>query len=285
MSVERWRRSTGRSERELLVDLERHGREELVPGTDLSRTVGWFTTIAPMRLLGGTDPVDTLREVKESLRAAPDGGIGYGMLRYVNARTASRLAGRSESQILFNYLGRTTTAGSTAWSLAAESEAMSTDPDADMGGPYRLIVNVVSVDSELRADFAWASEDLSEEDAQSLSDGWVSALGDLAAAAAEHDGPPILTPSDVPLLDLSQAEIDAISDASPAGVSSILPLSPLQEGLYFQAGYAGSSDSRSGGDIYTAQFSMDFGHTLDVDRLAAAARTLQRRNPTLRAGS
>ncbi len=86
------------------------------------------------------------------------------------------------------------------------------------------------------------------------------------------------------LLDLSQTEIDAIADASPAGVSSILPLSPLQEGLYFQAGYAGSSDSSSGGDIYTAQFSMDFGHTLDVDRLAAAARTLQRRNPTLRAG-
>lgn len=284
MSVDRWRRSTGRSEHELLVDLERHGREELVAGIDLSRTVGWFTTIAPMRLHGGIDPVDTLREVKESLRAAPDGGIGYGMLRYVNARTASTLAGRSESQILFNYLGRTTTAGSTAWSLAAESEALSTDPDADMGGPYRLIVNVVSVDSGLRAEFAWASEDLSEEDAQSLSDGWVSALGDLAAAAARHAGPPILTPSDVTLLDLSQTEIDAIADASPAGVSSILPLSPLQEGLYFQAGYAGSSDSSSGGDIYTAQFSMDFGHTLDVDRLAAAARTLQRRNPTLRAG-
>lgn len=147
MSVDRWRRSTGRSEHELLVDLERHGREELVAGIDLSRTVGWFTTIAPMRLHGGIDPVDTLREVKESLRAAPDGGIGYGMLRYVNARTASTLAGRSESQILFNYLGRTTTAGSTAWSLVAESEALSTDPDADMGGPYRLIVNVVSVDS------------------------------------------------------------------------------------------------------------------------------------------
>ena len=172
MSVDRWRRSTGRSEHELLVDLERHGREELVAGIDLSRTVGWFTTIAPMRLHGGIDPVDTLREVKESLRAAPDGGIGYGMLRYVNARTASTLAGRSESQILFNYLGRTTTDGSTAWSLAAESEALSTDPDADMGGPYRLIVNVVSVDSGLRAEFAWASEDLSEEDAQSLSDGW-----------------------------------------------------------------------------------------------------------------
>ncbi|GAB2664196.1 amino acid adenylation domain-containing protein [Prescottella soli] len=281
IAVTRWFAGQGRAS-DLLVDLERHGREELAPGIDLSRTVGWFTNISPVRLPGGTEGVDALKSVKEALRAAPDGGIGYGMLRYANARTAGMLAAGASAQVLFNYLGRMPAGLVGPWTTAPETDVLATDPDADMGGPYRLLVNALCEDTQdgpvLSAVFGWSEPDLSAADARALSDGWAAALSELVVLASQHDGPAALTPSDVPLAALTQGEIDTVVDAAPAGVETIWPLSPLQEGLYFQAGIA------DGADIYTAQFSLDFDRHLDLERLAAAIRTLQRRNPTLRAG-
>ncbi|WP_037178410.1 non-ribosomal peptide synthetase [Rhodococcus sp. UNC363MFTsu5.1] len=285
IAVSRWHRDTGRAASDLLVDLERHGREELAPGVDLSRTVGWFTSISPVRLRAGDRPLDVLKDVKERLRDAPDGGIGYGMLRYANARTAALLAARAESQVLFNYLGRMPSADlgiAVPWAPAPETGALSTDPDADMGGPYLLIVNAICEDTAegpvLTANFGRSELGLTEADGEALSQGWAQALRELVETAARHDGPGVLTPSDVPLVTLTQAELDLIAERSPAGVDAVWPLSPLQEGLYFQATFD------EGADIYTAQFSLDFEHRLDIERLASALRTLQRRNPTLRAG-
>ncbi|MGW4477365.1 amino acid adenylation domain-containing protein [Rhodococcus triatomae] len=283
VAVTRWQRDTGRDATDLLVDLERHGREEIAEGVDLSRTVGWFTSIAPVRLAAGDAPVAVLADVKERLRAAPDGGIGHGMLRFVGGRTAALLAAGEPSQVLFNYLGRMPAAGSgVPWTPALESDALATDPDADMGGPYRLIVNAVCEETAdgpvLTAVFGRSELGLTESDGTALADGWAQALREFADAAREHDGPAMLTPSDVPLVPLSQEELDAVVAHAPAGVEAVWPLSPLQEGLYFQATFDDTDD------IYTAQFSLDFGHRLDLDRLAAALRTLQRRNPTLRAG-
>ncbi|RVW08080.1 amino acid adenylation domain-containing protein [Prescottella agglutinans] len=281
IAVTRWFAEQGRAS-DLLVDLERHGREELSAGVDLSRTVGWFTNITPVRLPGGSDGVQALKSVKEALRAAPNGGIGYGMLRYTNARTAGMLAAGASAQVLFNYLGRMPAGLVGPWSTAPETDVLATEPDADMGGPYRLLVNALCEDTPdgpvLSAVFGWSEPDLSAADARALSDGWAAALSELAVLASQHDGPAALTPSDVPLTALTQGEIDTVVDAAPTAVETIWPLSPLQEGLYFQAGIA------DGADIYTAQFSLDFDRHLDLERLAAAIRTLQRRNPTLRAG-
>ena len=102
----------------MLVALEGHGREEdVVPGADLSRTVGWFTSIFPVRLdpgpvdvadalAGGPAAGSALKRVKEQLRAVPDRGLGYGLLRHLNPETAAELAALPAPQISFNYLGR-----------------------------------------------------------------------------------------------------------------------------------------------------------------------------------
>ncbi len=204
------------------------------------------------------------------------------MLRYANARTAGLLAAGSPAQVLFNYLGRMPAGQSGPWTGATETDSLATDPDTDMGGPYRLLVNALCEDTPdgpvLRTVFGWSEPDLSADDAHAISDGWVAALRELVASAARHDGRGALTPSDVPLAPLTQAELDVVVAAAPGGIETVWPLSPLQEGLYFQAGIS------DGADIYTAQFSLDFDRRLDLDRLAAAMRTLQRRNPTLRAG-
>ncbi|HET9714426.1 MAG TPA: amino acid adenylation domain-containing protein [Pyrinomonadaceae bacterium] len=93
--------------RTLLVDLEGHGREEIVPDVDLSRTVGWFTTIYPV-LLDVSDAANVeemLDAVKQQLRAVPNKGIGYGLLRYMSD-DAEVFKSLPQAQVNFNYLGQ-----------------------------------------------------------------------------------------------------------------------------------------------------------------------------------
>ncbi|MBL8969455.1 MAG: AMP-binding protein, partial [Myxococcales bacterium] len=68
------------------IDLEGHGREDLFQGVDLSRTVGWFTALYPVRLAlpADDDPGDALVAVKEQLRGVPRRGVGFGLLRYLH---------------------------------------------------------------------------------------------------------------------------------------------------------------------------------------------------------
>jgi hypothetical protein len=109
-AVTRWRAARGTATPPVLVALEGHGREEqLVPGADLSRTLGWFTSIFPVRLDLGPDPDDlgaALKLVKERLHGLPDHGAGFGLLRHLNEGTAAVLAALPAPQISFNYLGR-----------------------------------------------------------------------------------------------------------------------------------------------------------------------------------
>lgn len=97
-------------ENSLLIDLEGHGREAVIEDVDLSRTIGWFTTITPVRLeLGAAStPGETLRSVKEQLRGVPNRGIGFGLLRYLNEDAELRAAMKATPapEIAFNYMGQ-----------------------------------------------------------------------------------------------------------------------------------------------------------------------------------
>src|SRR5918998_581291 len=93
-------------QRRVLVDLEGHGREEIFDGVDLSRTVGWFTTMFPVALdiPTNTDLGGLLKSVKEQLRAVPGRGLGYGALRYLTLPI--ELGEQAGPQVSFNYLGQ-----------------------------------------------------------------------------------------------------------------------------------------------------------------------------------
>ncbi|HCF30473.1 MAG TPA: non-ribosomal peptide synthetase, partial [Cyanobacteria bacterium UBA11049] len=90
----------------LLVDLEGHGREDIIDRVDLSRTVGWFTTIFPVVLdLGQTvEPGEALKTIKEQLRSIPNRGINYSILRYLS--NDERLESLPQAEVKFNYLGQ-----------------------------------------------------------------------------------------------------------------------------------------------------------------------------------
>jgi amino acid adenylation domain-containing protein/non-ribosomal peptide synthase protein (TIGR01720 family) len=91
----------------LLIDLEGHGREDLIDGVDLSRTVGWFTTQYPLALAHHSDPAHTLGMVRDTLRAVPDRGFSWGALKYAgDDASRAALAALPAAALRFNYLGR-----------------------------------------------------------------------------------------------------------------------------------------------------------------------------------
>jgi len=96
--------------RRLWVETEGHGREEVVPGADLSRSVGWFTSIYPLLVdLGEHDDLTaSIRRVDAALRQIPGRGVGYGILRYLSDDPDVRLsmARLPKPAINFNYLGQ-----------------------------------------------------------------------------------------------------------------------------------------------------------------------------------
>ncbi|MEV4048883.1 amino acid adenylation domain-containing protein, partial [Streptomyces sp. NPDC049744] len=151
---------------DLAVDLERHGRVPARDDHDYTRTVGWFTAIAPVRLTAHTDPVAAAREVAER---QPDehAHVAYGGLRYLNPQTAPLLTARP--QVLFNYLGR-----------GGESEAPRLTGDGQ-GTPYAVEVNAWTdaATGSLHAAFTLA-EGVPDE----ITEHWRRALERIAEAAA-----------------------------------------------------------------------------------------------------
>ncbi|MFA6231849.1 MAG: amino acid adenylation domain-containing protein [Rhodanobacter sp.] len=97
--------ATWTGSRSLLIDLEGHGREPLSDDVDVSRTVGWFTSLFPVLLeLGDADdPGAALRGVQRQLQAVPRRGVSYGVLKYLSSTS---LPPQTVPQVAFNYMGQ-----------------------------------------------------------------------------------------------------------------------------------------------------------------------------------
>ncbi|WP_328318525.1 non-ribosomal peptide synthetase [Streptomyces sp. NBC_00388] len=220
LAVVEHRRARGEQGTAVLIDLEGHGREEIVPGAELSRTVGWFTSLYPARLDPGDGPDAgpavfgrALKLIKEQLRTLPDHGIGYGLLRHLDPATAGGLAGRPAPQIGFNYLGRFTSggpAGTADWATVPGVRGpLPRDPGMPVG--HALEINAITQDlptgPELTATWTWPQALFTEDGVQRLADGWARMLRELVAHADTPDAGGY-TPSDLSLVSLSQDEID-----------------------------------------------------------------------------
>jgi amino acid adenylation domain-containing protein/non-ribosomal peptide synthase protein (TIGR01720 family) len=291
LSVAKWRRERGMGDDgPILVNLEGHGREPLDGSIDLARTVGWFTSLYPVALDVSTVDIErafsgdaaiarAIKQVKEQLRAVPGQGMGYGLLRYHNPEGRLRLLGRSEPQLIFNYLGRFDARSAGDWSLDTSAARLSSGVDPARPLSHLVEVNALSIDGPdgpcLSASWRWPDAALDERDIANLAEGWRLALESLAT----HARNPVAgghTPSDFPLVRLSQEAVDRLENSFPS-LEDILPLSPLQEGLLFHALY-----DESAPDVYNVQLVLTLEGTLDPSRLRAAARALLRRHANLR---
>jgi non-ribosomal peptide synthase protein (TIGR01720 family) len=157
--------------------VEGHGREALFDDVDLSRTVGWFTSIYPVMVYPRTGPA----AVADQLAALPDRGVSYGILRYLSPDEdlRRRLAAAPWPQVSFNYFGR----------LGDEPA----DPLAERVGPLRspagerthlLEINGATVGGRLQFDFFYSTAIHSDATVRALASGFVTALRDVLADGA-----------------------------------------------------------------------------------------------------
>jgi len=206
LAVTSWRRRRGRDDGRgcVLVDVEGHGREEkLVEGVDLSRTVGWFTTLFPVNLdVGGVDVDEVLacgrtagqalRPVAEQLRAVPDHGVGFWLLRYLNPDTGPVLAGLATPQISFNYLGRFVVPDADDWALVPDGGLSGSGADA-LPASHALAVNAWTEDRpggpQLHVSLQCPAGVLSGEAVQEFAELWFQALNALTSCAARSEMP------------------------------------------------------------------------------------------------
>ncbi|MGU2525158.1 amino acid adenylation domain-containing protein, partial [Pseudomonas aeruginosa] len=261
-----------------LIQLEGHGREELFAEIDLTRTVGWFTSLFPLRLTPAEGIAASIKGIKEQLRAVPNKGIGFGALRYLgSAASQAALAGLPVPRITFNYLGQFD--GSFAMDEGAlfvpagERAGDDQSPDAPLAN--WLALNGRIYGGELRIDWSFSGERFETTSIQRLADAYRDELLALIAhcRVAEGQG---LTPSDFPLARLDQARLDQLPLA-PCEVEDLYPLSPMQQGMLFLG--LNSPDA----ELYINQLSIAVDG-LDPQRLQRAWSAVAQRHEVLRSG-
>jgi non-ribosomal peptide synthase protein (TIGR01720 family) len=258
----------------VLIDLEGHGREEIVPGADLSNSVGWFTTIFPvvLELELHSAPGELLRSVKEQLRQVPRKGIGYGLLRYLSAKPMPRFP---QAEISFNYLGQwdQICAGSSFFKL-------SNDPVGPMrssrGRRSHLIeIDVYIKDECLQVQWIYSRNVHSQRSMAQVAGSFIQQLSSLVEHCAsriesEH------TPSDFALVKLTERQLERLQKAYGC-IDDIYPLSPIQQGMLFHSLFKPSDGT------YLTQLVCELAGNLNTEAFRAAWQHVVNNHSSLKA--
>ncbi|WP_109107603.1 non-ribosomal peptide synthetase [Azospirillum sp. TSO35-2] len=256
------------------IHVEGHGREELFPDLDIGRTVGWFTSVYPLRLAPPPGWDGAIRHVKEALRAVPDAGIGFNLLRHLGPADARAALSAGPVALSFNYLGQfDATAADGPWRPAPEECGAGTDPDAPLGALLSIDGQVMDGALTLHARFSTAL--FADQEIDALMAACEAALAALIAHCAATE-PGQATPSDFPLAGLTQAQLDGLPVPAPA-IADLVPLTPMQAAMLRH----GLADPAS--DAYTVQVWAAIDG-LEVERLAAVWRSVVARHDVLRGG-
>ncbi|HEV2271326.1 MAG TPA: amino acid adenylation domain-containing protein [Steroidobacteraceae bacterium] len=291
LAVATWRQQRqGERGSALHVDVEGHGREAFDSSIDLTRTVGWFTTSFPVHLdagdieltaalAGGPDAGVALRRIRAQLREIPSGGIGFGMLRYLDPQADPGLAEAPAPQIAFNYLGRFGHGSGADFGASRDAPAVLGGMDADMPLDHPISLNAITHDTPAgpRLDVTWrfAPALVSEEDIAALADCWCSALTALAVHAATP-GAGGLSACDLDLVRYEQSDVDAFKARLP-DIEDIWPLTPMQTGLLYH-----SPGDAAAEDPYLIQLRLELTGAIDSARLRKALEALLARHANLR---
>jgi non-ribosomal peptide synthase protein (TIGR01720 family) len=199
---------TGRSE--LLVNLEGHGREPIAEGVDLSRTIGWFTTMFPLRLqlTGKTSATADLSAIREQLRSLPRQGIGYGVLRYMatDSPRIAELRGQAWPRISFNYLGQFDQTLPSSGALRFTSLSSGPVHSSRQVRAHDIDIIAVVLDGQLRLSCTYSQQMHSAPVMQRAIDGVAAQLRDLIAASSPSTPPA----AEFPLAGLDQERMAAL---------------------------------------------------------------------------
>lgn len=260
----------------LLIDLEGHGREDIGQPIDVSRTIGWFTTIFPVRLDAAPtqDLAQTLHTIKTRLRQLPHHGLGYGLLRYLgnDSTLTAMLRAAPQAQVSFNYLGQfdAVVSGSSLFRFAKESCGPWHSPHGQR--THLLEVLALVVDGQLEVRWIYNRQIHEQKTITRLAERYLSALQEFITVD-ETSKTHRQTPEDFPLAQLDQSTLDRVLQRYQA-IEDVYPLSPMQRLFYsMETNHAG---------LGFEQWRFTLHGPLQVDALQRAWRQVVHRHPILR---
>lgn len=208
LTVKEW---SGKNQ--VLVSLEGHGREGEITGSDISRTIGWFTTIFPvvLEMDQNKDLPYLIKKTKENLRRIPHKGIGFGILKYLAKELPNESANFNlQPELSFNYLGQFDQDFRAA---GFEISPFSTGPDLSLDSeiPYRISINGMVVGGRLKLTLVYNKYEYRSETIERLGEDLKKNLRDLINHCLSKEKAD-LTPSDYGELQLSVEELEFIKD-------------------------------------------------------------------------
>jgi surfactin family lipopeptide synthetase A len=196
--------------RQILIDLEGHGREEILAEVDLSRTVGWFTSIFPVLLKHSeTDDLgESLVSIKEQLRSIPNRGISYGLLRYMSGDTkvTSSLRLLPQAEICFNYLGQFDWGVQSDDLFKLASESIGSTQSLERRRTHLIEINALVVEGQLKIEWTYSTKLHRTDTIERLAQDYVERLRSLITHCLETrtqqsfpEKPAVILPPVVPV--------------------------------------------------------------------------------------
>ncbi|NET73691.1 MAG: non-ribosomal peptide synthetase, partial [Sphaerospermopsis sp. SIO1G2] len=265
----------------VLFNLEGHGREDILEKVDISRTIGWFTTMFPVVVnlenSEFNDLGNAIKSVKEQLRQIPNKGIGYGVLRYLSdVEISHQLQKSPKPEVSFNYLGQFTQTLNTSSLLSSADESSGKDQSLKGQRSSLLDINAIITNEQLEISWTYSSNIHEDTTIEKLAREFVSTLQEIInhCLNPENVG---YTPSDFPLVKLNQTELDLVlNQAKLENIEDIYPLSPMQEGMLFESLYAPD------GGVYFEQTTFTLNGELNVTAFTEAWQKLVNHHPIFR---
>jgi amino acid adenylation domain-containing protein/non-ribosomal peptide synthase protein (TIGR01720 family) len=276
-----WALAQAMGESRLVVEVEGHGREELegMQPVDLTRTVGWFTSLYPLALSieEGASCADGLQQVQAQVRAAPQRGMGYGLLKYLSANEElkRRLREGARARVSFNYLGQVDNAvrSDSMYQMATENSGARRHLNCPRS--YELEVNGSVRGGELLMSWTYSGVEHERAEIEAIAERYIQALRRLVAECRAERAEHSYHPADFPLARLDQTTLARIIGAR-RDVEDIYPLTPLQHGLLFHTLY--EPDAQIG----FSQLSCRLNGELNVTAFAHAWAAVVQRHTILR---
>lgn len=264
---------------QVLIDLEGHGRADLFLGVDVSRTIGWFTSIYPVRfeVPKGASSCQVLKAIKRQLRHVPHKGLGYGLLRYLHSDDdkCRRLRDLPQAEISFNYLGKLdhVLTGALGWRVR-DIPMMVHSPGARR--PYLLDAMGAVMDGHLTLTWGYSESEHSRTAIEWLADRTLEILRRLIQEAGSFSDQSF-TASDFALAHIQDADMEKLLAEKP-DITDLYPLSPMQHGMLLHSMLV------PGSSVYCEQLRFTLDGLLDVQVFERAWQTVVERHAVLRTG-
>ncbi|MCY7931339.1 non-ribosomal peptide synthetase, partial [Bacillus inaquosorum] len=255
LAVHRW---TGI--RDILVNLEGHGREPIIPVADISRTIGWFTSQYPvvLRMETGKDLSQRIKIVKEGLRRIPDKGMNYSIIKYVSGRPEAASL-QLNPEISFNYLGQ--------FDQDLEHQALRISPfstglsmNENQERTAVLDLNGMIAEGKLSITLSYSNKQYERSTMAQFARNLKESLQEVIAHCVSRQQT-TLTPSDILLKDITIDELEQLLEQTRewGEAENIYPLTPMQKGMLFHSLFDPSSGA------YFQQTMFDLHGDLDID--------------------